>query len=253
MARQDTLTLRPLSTLLGRAIRQSAMVSIRNPIEMVVAVLLLASFSYFTLLARTSDILSGTSNTQQRLYPTTVVYPTSSSSSSMTLNHSSIQKHSLENALRVHLIQIAVSDPSHNSTSMARFKHAIMHQIAVPDDDYAEHQFSYSHDLCYQPFGSNHGCSELSSPTTMRDNDSTKVTLWYAVDGTSSFRRDLVRQWTHKIQQLPPIGNLLSQDNQEKKENVLAWAFTIIRNVVLRIHELIEVSVCWFIYSFFYT
>lgn len=250
MTRMGALALRSLPALLGNGIHRGVMVSIRNPIEMVVAILLLASFSYFTLynLARTFDILSGTSNTRRRLlYPATIVYP---ASSSRALNHSN---DSLENALRIHLIQIAVSDPSHNSTTMADLNHAIMHQVTVPDDSHATRlQFSYSQDLCYQPSGSN-GCSELSAltTTTKRDNDDdTMVTLWYALDGTSLFRRDLVRQWTHKIQQLPPIGNLVSQQSQEKKENVLAWAFIITRNVVLRINELIEVGVYLFMESF---
>lgn len=247
MARMGALTFRSLPALLGNGIHRGVRVSIRNPIEMVVAVLLLASFSYFTLynLARTSDILSGTSNTRRRLYPATIVYPAAAAAaSSMALNHS--KQDSFENALRIHLIQIAVSDPSHNSTAMAHLNHAIMHQVAVPDDNHAttRPQFSYSQDLCYQPSGSN-GCSELSA-LTRDNNDDTLVTLWYALDGTSLFRRGLVRQWTHKIQQLPPIGNLVSQESQEKKENVLACAFIITRNVVLRINELIEVNVYLF-------
>ncbi|KAI7877614.1 hypothetical protein K492DRAFT_239055 [Lichtheimia hyalospora FSU 10163] len=243
MKRVATLTLRSLSALFSNGIHRGAMSATRNPIEMVVAVLLLVSFCYFTLynLARTSATLSCTSNTRQRLYPATIVYPTPTS---MALNHSNMQKYSIDNALRIHLIQIAVSASSYNSTTMADFKHAIMHQVAVPDVIHATRQFSYYQDLCYQPSGSN-GCSELSAltTTTTRNNDNdTMVTLWYAMDGTSSFRRELIQQWAHKIQQLPPIGNLISQERQEKKEDVLAWVFTITRNVILRISELIKMA-----------
>ncbi|KAI8143330.1 hydroxymethylglutaryl-CoA reductase [Fennellomyces sp. T-0311] len=249
---------RSVSGLVGKGIHRAAKISIRNPIEMVVAVLLLASFGYFTLynVARTSDIFSGTTT---RLYPATVYASSHQDEFSLIDNDENVK-----NALKIHLKQITVSDAEHgvlnpNTLShILRFQQTIENNIYVPQDT-ANTKFSYRNGLCYKPGNT---CF-VQSPLALWENDQdvlsndknilhtvrdhaaiidhSTVTLSYAVNATGSMRHELAKQWAHKVENLPP-ADLVSQANQNEGENLFAWLFIITRNVVFRLKELIDMA-----------
>ncbi|KAI9319182.1 3-hydroxy-3-methylglutaryl coenzyme A reductase [Dichotomocladium elegans] len=230
----STTAFKSTSALLGKGIHRAAMLSIRNPIEMVVAVLIMASFSYFTLynLARTSDIFTGTST---RLYPATVYLPVDGSA--FVPLAPAEESTSTKSALKVvHLKQLAVIDPEHDVQTVARFQELVANQVYVPDEP-ADHQFSYARGLCYKPSKDSAACADL--PTWETED---QVVLSYAVDATSPVRRELARQWSHKVDSLPPTADLVSQSNQDEGENILVSLFIITRNVTLRIKELIDMA-----------
>ncbi|KAI9496362.1 hydroxymethylglutaryl-CoA reductase [Zychaea mexicana] len=288
MPRQQAINstaFKSMSALIGKGIHHAAMVSIRNPIEMVVAVLLLASFGYFTLynVARTSDIFSGTST---RLYPTTVYAPAptihSASDYTFTLvndEHQQQESPSLptaaaaaaaaaKNALKIHLKQITVSDAERgvlNLNTLAtilRFQQTVENNVHVPEESTAiTAKFSYRNGLCYKL---GNGACFVQSPLALWENnetvlsadediastaanhaaliDAASVTLSYAVNATGSIRRELARQWTHKVENLPPAADIVSHADRNEGENLFAWLLIISRNVVFRLKELIDMA-----------
>ncbi|KAL0095631.1 3-hydroxy-3-methylglutaryl-coenzyme A reductase [Phycomyces blakesleeanus] len=140
------------SYIVGTGIKRAAKLSTRNPIEMIVVVLILSSFSYFYLfnLARTSDIFSGTVT---RLYPTSVYAPTKDHSFSVV--DRTADSTIANNAVKVHLHQIVVSDPKHGVlsrqtlASVLRFQQMAENEIYVPDST-AVNRFAFNKDLCYK-------------------------------------------------------------------------------------------------------
>lgn len=217
---------RSYSALVGKGIHHAARLSTRNPIEMFVGVIILASFSYVCLynLARTSDIFSGTNT---RLYPSTVYVP-SNGLEFLPVDSSFVDK----TAQKIHLRQITISDQDSQNhlSSVERFQKYLENDIYVPD---GTRQFSYANGLCY---ATNENCFSASS-----DKDTSSLTLSFAFDASNAMRRDLANQWENKVAKLPP-GELVSQAQQGYGDNLIVWLFIITRNVVFRLKELIEVN-----------
>nr|CAE00496.2 hydroxymethylglutaryl-CoA reductase [Rhizomucor miehei] len=217
---------RSYSALVGKGIHHAARLSTRNPIEMFVGVIILASFSYVCLynLARTSDIFSGTN---MRLYPATVYAPSNG------LEFSPVDSSFVDKtAQKIHLRQITVTaeELQDHLSSVERFQKYLENDVYVPD---GTRQFSYSKGLCYS---TNENCFSAST-----DKDTSILTLSFAFDASNAMRRDLANQWENKVAKLPP-GELVSQAQQGYGDNLLVWFFIITRNVVFRLKELIEMA-----------
>ena len=178
-----------VSTLIGKGIHHASKVAIRNPIEIIVATLLLASFGYFTLynLARSSEIFSGTSYT--RLYPTTVYSINPHKNGFMPIinnkqqeqeggNNDNVELTSLtsipKNALKLYLKQITVSDTERgvqNVNTLAtilQFQQTIENTVYVPEGNENSKKFSYQNGLCYRK---NDKQCFVQSPLTLWGND----------------------------------------------------------------------------------
>ncbi|KAI9009351.1 3-hydroxy-3-methylglutaryl coenzyme A reductase [Phycomyces nitens] len=264
--------------MVGMGIKRAAKLSTRNPIEMIVVVLILSSFSYFYLfnLARTSDIFSGTAT---RLYPTSVYAPTQNHPFSLV--DRTADSTIAPNAVKVHLHQIVVSDPKHGVlsrqtlASVLRFQQMAENEIYVPDNT-AVNRFAFNKDLCYKtsvPFSYSNPCFAHSPAEFWQDEatlladknirstveanlDAAKnvfgdlqlnatyassVTLSYAFNTTGDYREHLADMWKHKVSTLPP-GDLVSLSNIGQQENVFAWLFIVTRNVIFRVKELIDLA-----------
>lgn len=279
-----TTAFRSFSAIFGGSIHRAAKLSSRNPIEMVVVVLILASLCYFYLfnLARTSDIFSGTVT---RLYPT-FAYASSGDATQFTqLDRGDPLLPQHENdAVKIHLKQIVISDPHHGNdvlthqtlSSVLRFQRFIENEIYVPSDSVK--RFAFNRDLCYK---TSDQCF-VQSPLDFWQNDEAvlrkdtdlaqtlaqqhpdlaqavfgdlvlqhnnnkaaaaaqSVILSYAFNATGSYRQRLADLWEHKVATLAP-GDLVSLSSSGHQENIFSWLFIIVRNVVIRINELISVS-----------
>ncbi|KAI9264118.1 hydroxymethylglutaryl-CoA reductase [Phascolomyces articulosus] len=267
-----------LSTVIGKGIHHAAHLSIRNPIEMVVAVLLLVSFGYFTLynVHRTSDIFSGT---RTRLYPATAMYiPTTTTSNEFQLVHPD-HSHTKEpttpipkNALKLYLKQITVSDAERGVqnvdtlSTILHFQKTVENNILVPEQEQQQQtsvtnvQFSYQKGLCYKNVG---GTCFVQSPLALWENDEhllkadkdipltmqqanldgmDTITVSYVVNATGAMRRALASQWAQKLENLPPATDIVSHAYRNEGENLLAWLLIIGRNVIFRIKELMDMA-----------
>ncbi|CDS02634.1 hypothetical protein LRAMOSA00039 [Lichtheimia ramosa] len=275
----STTAFRSISTAVGGIIHRTTRISSRNPIEMVVVTLILASFCYFYLfnLARTSDIFSGTVT---RLYPTSVIATTGDSFTTLdrTLSdHSPLPA----DAIKIQVKQVVVTDPDHGNnvlnhhtlSSLLHFQNMIENDIYVPDSASVK-RFAFNSDLCYKSSSSNQCFVQSplqlwSSHSDISDTDLTKtlakhpelakvvfgdlvldendasahsLIVSYAFNATGVFRQHLADLWEHKVATLAQ-GDLVSLSNVgQHQDNVFSWFFTITRNVVIRIKELIEVA-----------
>lgn len=232
--RSNTTAFKSYAAVLGNGIHHAAKLSTRNPIEMFVGVLILASFSYFYLfnLARTSDIFSGT---HTRLYPATAY----------AAPHGQFQTDPVPfqaEPVRLQLKQIAVDARRNNKhvdgqdimgPALDRFQATLQNDIFVPDDD--RRAYSFSQGLCY--LDTNGECF------THVQQDTEKTTLSYVFDVSgSAWRRQLANMWASKVAHLPP-GDLVSQANSgQGADNIFVWLFVITRNIIYRLKELIDVS-----------
>ncbi|CAM0136925.1 3-hydroxy-3-methylglutaryl-coenzyme A (HMG-CoA) reductase isozyme [Umbelopsis sp. WA50703] len=269
---------RSVSTLLGKGIHRAARISARNPIEMIVAMLILASFSYFALLnlAKTSDIFSGTAT---RLQPA-FAYRAGDAVEFTQRDEKDIRALSPSDAVKVQLKQIVIEDPNTSKRSggvlkrkvleaVYQFQDIVEHQILVPDGPPATKQYSFDSDLCYKQ---DNQCFR-QSPLDVWNNDLLAVqadkdltgtvkrhfeanahqfklgednskiealVLSYAFNATGNIRPQLAEQWAEKVATLPP-GAFISQSSaDDQQQNTFVWLYIIARNVVYRIRELIS-------------
>ncbi|KAI8338669.1 3-hydroxy-3-methylglutaryl coenzyme A reductase [Chlamydoabsidia padenii] len=279
-SRSRTTAFRSASSLFGRSIHQAAKLSSRSPIEMIVVILILGSFSYFSLfnLARSSDLFSGTVT---RLYPTTV-YASSRSAKFTPLpsNDESSMVVVDDNAVMVQLKQIMVTDPQRGNVlakstlqSVLQFQGVIENDIYVPDDALNGKQFVYAKDLCYKTTDTNncfspsvtdfwqHNQQQLDDDqnilhTVSKHQDeahyllndlqatgASSLVLFYAFNASTKTQHYLTDLWAHKVVTLPP-GDLVSLSNSSNgpQKNVFIWLFILSRNIVFRIRELLEVA-----------
>ncbi|KAI9275911.1 3-hydroxy-3-methylglutaryl coenzyme A reductase [Phascolomyces articulosus] len=227
-----TTAFRSVSSLFGGAIHHAARIASRSPIEMVVTVLILSSFCYFYLfnLARTSDIFSGTVT---RLYPTSV-FASPSDAAFTQLDRGAELTASHHHAVKIQLKQMAISDPKQQALDpqiIQQFQHLIKNEIHVPDN--TKKQFNVE-DLCYH---------QDNSDMCFFENDKTdsSIVLSYAFNATGAYRQHLTDLWEHKVATLAP-GDLVSLSNTGHQENVFSWLFIILRNVVFRIKELLDMA-----------
>lgn len=220
---------------------------------MVVVVLILASFCYFYLfnLARTSDIFSGTVT---RLYPTSV-YAAGGASAFEKLDRTTSDLSLPFNALKIQLKQISVSDPNRETVmrhdtllAVTRLQNFIEKEILVPDTATTK-RYAYNPDLCYKVDDACFLQSPLEFWKTMATEDSEQsIILSFAFNTTGAYRQHLADLWEHKVMTLVP-GDLVSLSSISHQDNIFSWMFIIVRNVVIRIKELIEASMVYYPYS----
>ncbi|KAI9491290.1 3-hydroxy-3-methylglutaryl coenzyme A reductase [Zychaea mexicana] len=238
-----TTAFRSVSSLFGGAIHHVARFASRSPIEMVVVVLIFSSFCYFYLfnLARTSDIFSGTVVT--RLYPTSVfASPSDTVFTPLDRQHRDgfhgADPHGINNmgGIKIQLKQMAISDPKQQGLDpviIQQFQQLIKDEIHVPDN--IKNQFSVQ-DLCYHHQQQDQDCLLFET-----DKTASSVVLSYAFNATGAYRQHLADLWEHKVATLAP-GDLVSLSNTGHQENVFSWLFIILRNVVFRIKELLDMA-----------
>ncbi|KAI7856539.1 3-hydroxy-3-methylglutaryl coenzyme A reductase [Circinella umbellata] len=227
-----TTAFRSVSSLFGGAVHHVARIASRSPIEMVVVVLILSSFCYFYLfnLARTSDIFSGTVT---RLYPTSVFASPSDTTFTQLDRGADLTSGLHHHAVKIQLKQMAISDPKQQALDpqiIQQFQHLIKNEIHVPDN--TKKQFNVQ-DLCYHQ----------QDDHCLFENDKTdsSVVLSYAFNATGAYRQHLADLWEHKVATLAP-GDLVSLSNTGHQENVFSWLFVVVRNVFLRIKELLDMA-----------
>ncbi|GAB5589842.1 3-hydroxy-3-methylglutaryl-coenzyme A (HMG-CoA) reductase isozyme [Umbelopsis nana] len=269
-----------VSTLLGKGIHRAARISARNPIEMIVAMLMLASFSYFALLnlAKTSDIFYGTATHLHSNF----AYRTKDAVNFTQVSDKEFRALSSDAVVKVQLNQIVIEDPSATRSkhsegvinakvleAVYQFQDVVEHQILVPDGPHATKQYSFDSDLCYKQdnqcfrqtpldlwnndLAAIHADKDLPATVAQHLNtmahqfkmsdDQSKIdglVLSYAFNTSSTIRHDLAKEWAFKVASLPP-GALISQTSMEdQQQNTFVWLFIIARNVVYRISELIS-------------
>ncbi|ORX50128.1 3-hydroxy-3-methylglutaryl coenzyme A reductase [Hesseltinella vesiculosa] len=259
--RTKTTAFQSASSVFGRGVHHAAMLASRNPLELMVAVLVFGSFCYFSLynMARSSDLFYGTVT---RLYPTTVY------ASSQDLHFSTQPLSDDQDALHIQLKQIQVSDPQRGNVlskatvmSIVRFQQFIENSIYVPDESVSEKQFVYTKDLCYKPTDNvcfapsptdfwHHDLQRLASDqhwlthlqSSHQWTDASSMTLSYAFNASTKAHRYLADLWTHRVATLAP-GDLVSYSNSSQlQENLFVWLFIVSRNIVTRIKELLDVA-----------
>ncbi|KAI8063146.1 hydroxymethylglutaryl-CoA reductase [Gongronella butleri] len=266
--RTRTTAFQSASTLFGQGVHSAAKLASRSPLEMMVVILMLGSFCYFSLynMARSSDLFYGTVT---RLYPTTVY--AAPGQAHFTANLPAVAD---DNTLHVQLKQIEVSDPQRGHVlnkgtilSVLRFQQFIENNIYVPDEAIQGKQFVYTKDLCYKPTNENvcfapsptdlwhRDLKRIASDTdllhTVQSNaalgyqlghDASSMILSYAFNATSKAHRYLADLWVHRVATLAP-GDLVSLSNSSQlQENLFVWLFILSRNIITRITELLQVA-----------
>ncbi|KAI7867585.1 3-hydroxy-3-methylglutaryl coenzyme A reductase [Spinellus fusiger] len=277
-----TTAFKSFSQMVGIGIKKATKMSSRNPIEMIVAILILSSFSYFYLfnLARTSDIFSGTVT---RLYPTSVYASLQSTTFSQV--DRAVENSIPKNAVKVNVHQILVSDPkgvlNHQTlSSVLRFQHKAENEIYVPDGT-TTRQFAFNKDLCYKtslPTQNNSDSNDKACftkavtdiwPTekSLQADKDIRSTLEAHLETTQEVFGDLELKSTYASSitltyafnatgdyrehlvdlwkhkvATLPAGELVSLFNTGSQESLFTWVFIVTRNVVFRIRELIELA-----------
>ncbi|KAI9323754.1 3-hydroxy-3-methylglutaryl coenzyme A reductase [Dichotomocladium elegans] len=272
--RVSTTAFRSIATVFGNVIRRMAKLSSRSPIEMVVIIFILASFCYVYLfsLARTSDIFSGIVT---RLYPTSVLATggaTEFTQLDRTLGHSLPP-----NAVRISLKQVVLTDPYHEHgvlnretiASTINFQQLIENKVYVPDSAFVN-RFAFNQ-LCYMTptgcfiqsplqFWSN-GADELNQDddiiqTLTKDPElanivfgdlvlgepsAKSIMLSFALNATSPYHRHLADLWENKVATLTS-SEVVSFNVNQQPSNIFSWLYTVSKNVVFRIKELIDMA-----------
>ncbi|KAI9245264.1 hydroxymethylglutaryl-coenzyme A reductase-domain-containing protein [Sporodiniella umbellata] len=214
---RGTTAFRSLSTIMGKGIHRAAVISSRNPIEMIATILILSSFSYFYLfnLARTSDIFSGTSH---RLYPTTVYAGSHQNElKPITRNTQGLSS----NPVKLQLKQISIAGDLESNT-FPQFEQIV--KTTVIDDivDY--------NSLCFQANGE---CftetSESPASLALAFNVSTPDRQYYAY----LFEKKMA------VLSAPGVVSLV---HANEKQDLLTWLFIVTQNTFIRVKELIEVA-----------
>lgn len=227
---------------------------------MVVVVLILASFCYFYLfnLARTSDIFSGTVT---RLYPTSVYASENANAFEKLDRTASDPSVPSNNALKIQLKQVSISDPNRETVmvdrtlqAVAKLQNFIEKEILVPDTA-TTRRYAYNPDLCYKV--DNNACffqSPLEFWKKSRAIDGAEqqqsIILSFAFNATGAYRQRLADLWEHKVTTVVP-GDLVSLSSISHQENIFSWMFIIVCNVFIRIRELIEASLLYTLLSMY--
>lgn len=201
------------SNFAKRALFNAAKRSSKNPIEMIVAVLILASFCYFYLfnLAKDSELFVDSS--QPRLAPAVVFAP---HDTNQFVPYDSTKLKPVPNAVRLKLKQLVISDPtdagSHHGhqgvltrpvlASVLHFQEQIEKELFVAD---GSNRYVFNDDLCYRLPASSHPAFAdddrcfTQSPLRFWDNDPAKLaadkdifaTIARNVDSSSFLFKDL--------------------------------------------------------------
>lgn len=258
-----TSAFRSISSTFGKGIHRAAKLSSRNPIEMIAGILILSSFSYFYLfnLARTSDIFSGTVT---RLYPT-LVYATVDSDFEPLTRH--LNSPLAPEAIKIQLKQISITDKEKNLidratlASILEFQAQIQHGLL---DDSLRYNALCFKDVQGECFSSSiSSIFDLDSLSTqdlrqaiqafpelsqvvfgeldLNASTASSVLMSFAFNASTSYRQELSHLWEQKVSTYNS-GNLVSLSNNVK-EDAFTWIFIITRNIIIRIKELIEVTV----------
>lgn len=263
-----TTAFRSISTMFGKGIHRAAKLSSRNPIEMIAAILILSSFSYFYLfnLARTSDIFTGTVT---RLYPT-FVYADNQATDFQQLTRTELNQQKETDSVKIQLKQISISDEEKNIIdrntldTILRFQGTIERSLL---DDHVG-QFGYNA-LCFKDAQDqcfSQSLSSLFNRETLATDDlrqaihqqaelaesifgeldlnastASSILLSFAFNASDGYRQQLSQLWEQKVSTLS-TGDLVSLSNNGQQEDIFTWVFIISRNIVFRIKELIEVS-----------
>ncbi|KAI8340612.1 3-hydroxy-3-methylglutaryl coenzyme A reductase [Chlamydoabsidia padenii] len=279
-SRSRTTAFNSASTLFGKGVHHATKLSSRGPIEMIVVILILGSFCYFTLfnLARSSDLFSGTVT---RLYPTTVYATTSSSRFAPLPVDTNVSSMVDNNAIMVQLKQIVVTDPQHGNVllkstlrSVLQFQKVIENEMYIPDGGaLGGKQFVYSKDLCYKMVNNNmcfspsvtdfwqHNPQQLKDDQhilqtvskhqeqanylvgDLKSTGASSLVLFYAFDASSNAHQYLADLWTHKVATLPP-GDLVSLSSSANgiQGNICVSLFILTRNIIYRIKQLLKAA-----------
>ncbi|KAI8342442.1 3-hydroxy-3-methylglutaryl coenzyme A reductase [Chlamydoabsidia padenii] len=227
---------RSYSAVLGKGIHKVSKLAARHPIEMIVVILMAASFTYFYLfnLARMSDLFIGTTTTTTRLTPATVYSLHGQPFQPMTFEDHS----KLANAIKIDIKQILISDPQQQQRPLdvkvtRTFQHSIKNDIYVPDT--STKQFNYQHDLCYKNRG---GSCLVVEPLFIQQD----LLLSYVFNTSSALRKNLADVWEHKVATLPPADLVSSFNVSGSHDNVFVWLLLLTRNVFFHLKDLIHVA-----------
>ncbi|KAI8066535.1 hydroxymethylglutaryl-CoA reductase [Gongronella butleri] len=209
------------AAVVGQGIHRLAKVSARHPIEMIVSVLMGASFAYFYLfnLARSSDLFLGAS-AAARFSPTKVY--------SLQGEPFSLMPSSAVSAVNLSVKQVHIA--SAEAAAIQRFQHLLEQGIYVPDG--SSTQFNYK-DLCFKA----PDCLNIAPFAP----DTAQFVLSYVFNTSTAFRRNLADVWEYKVATLPP-AELVSAASSASHENLFVWLFILSRNVIAHLRDMIKVA-----------
>ncbi|ORX62839.1 hypothetical protein DM01DRAFT_1297659 [Hesseltinella vesiculosa] len=216
------------ASLVGKGIHRVAQVSARHPIEMIVSVLMAASFAYFYLfnLARSSDLFIGTRSATAHLSPA-IVYSAQGEPFGLMPDTAGAPV-----KLAVKQVLITSAPSRHESRPAVRqFQHLIENDIYVPDN--SAHQFNYQ-GLCYK---TSHDQCLTVQPFTTTNND---YLIPLVFNTSTHVRHNLADIWEHKVATLPSSEFISS--SSASQENAFLWVMIVSRNIFFHLCEMIKVA-----------
>ncbi|KAI9475704.1 MAG: hydroxymethylglutaryl-CoA reductase [Benjaminiella poitrasii] len=238
--------------MLNRFISKTVRTAILNPIEVMVAHLILSSIAYVYLfnLAKSSEVLKGASISHDSIL-STVLYasPNDISFSPLKDNPSSLL--TSPTVTRLGLKQLEISPPLQQQASqeglnnIEKFQDHIESKLHFPDGNTS---WTYQNQLCYN-------ISNNSCPVFERfvKEDHT-IVLFYMFDLNDSRRVELAELWEKKIQstlidKIVPVSYLKHQHYYSHSENMstIVWLIRILKNIfrdaVIRMNSASRVDV----------
>ncbi|KAL9546246.1 hypothetical protein MBANPS3_006749 [Mucor bainieri] len=228
----NLLSYKSITGFMNRLVLRTSQISTLNPIEMMVASLILGSVTYVYLfsLAKSSKILS-TANIYDTSYLSTILYASPNDISFSPLKQDPSLPAASISRMELKQLSIALSDPTHqhNMDAIKRFReHVESTPLNVSDLDHHERKgaMTYKDHLCYN---ASTACPTLKTIT--KDNN---VILSYVFDLHDDQRIKASHLWDQKVM-ASSVDRLIPMATQhhysEGSISTVVWLIRIIKNI----------------------
>ncbi|KAI8636303.1 hydroxymethylglutaryl-coenzyme A reductase-domain-containing protein [Parasitella parasitica] len=222
-----------ITSSMNRLVLKISKVSVMNPIEMMVATLILASVTYVYLfnLAKSSEILS-TANIYDTSYMSTILYASPNDVSFSPLKQDPSVPIASTSRIELKQLSIALSDPSnkYNMETIKRF-HDYIESAQLDFSDMNQGQqreqgiMTYKNDLCYNASTT---CPKLN--TVIKDSN---VILSFVFDLNDDQRVRASHLWDKKVMasSLDRLIPMTTHHYHSESISTVVWLIRIIKNI----------------------
>lgn len=226
----SSFSYKAITGFINRIVLKISKISALNPIEMMVASLILGSVTYVYLfnLAKSSEILS-TARIHDTSFLSTILYasPNDISFSPLKQQDPSLPVESISR-IELKQLSIALSDSSskYNMDTIMRFNNYIEStQLDFSDLDYQEGVMTYKEHLCYNASTT---CRTLKA--IINDNN---VILSYVFDLNDDQRIKAAQLWDQKVMasSLDKLVPMTTQYYHSESISTVVWLIRIIKNI----------------------
>ncbi|CEP17267.1 hypothetical protein [Parasitella parasitica] len=224
------LSYKSITSSMNRLVLKVSKVSALNPIEMMVATLILASVTYVYLfnLAKSSEIVS-TASIHDTSYFSTILYASPNDISFSPLKQDPSMPITSTSRIELKQLSIALSDPSnkYNMDTIKRF-HDYIESTQLDFFDSSQdlqEAMTYKNHLCYNASAT---CPTLK--TMIKDNN---VILSYVFDLNDDQRVKASHLWDQKVMasSLDRLVPMATQHYHSESISTVVWLIRVIQNI----------------------